>query len=65
MHRPIFIFTIYYLLYLILNMFDNKYPVVMSEIFTEYTFTKATVNTVCILCVYTDCEFRKKTESIA
>lgn len=38
-------------------MFENKYPVVMSEIFTKYTFIKATV--------YTDCKFRKKIESIA
>lgn len=37
-------------------MFENKYPVVMSEIFTEYTFIKATV--------YTNCEVRKKKQKV-
>lgn len=37
-------------------MFENKHPVVMSEIFTECTFIKATV--------YTDVNLEKNTESL-
>lgn len=49
---------------MILTMFKNKYPVVMSEIFTEYTrgnFIRSTRTFI----KATDVNLEKNTESIA